>query len=62
MTLLKWICFIIVCLDFIGYIIEKSTYENDSKARNLGEVLGLILGTIARVFVLYGTATCWLLV
>ena len=57
MIVLKWICFIFVCINVVGYIIEK--------ARNMESVaslIGLLLGIAIRVFVLYGTLTCWLLV
>ena len=57
MAVLKWICFILVCLDTVGYIIEK--VENMD---SVGHLIGLLIGIACRVFVLYGTATCWLLV
>lgn len=56
MKFLKWICFLLVCLDVVGYVIEKGK-ELDS----FGNLIGLLIGIAARVFVLYGTATCWLL-
>ena len=55
MNVLKWICFLLVCLDVVGYVIEKS---NNIKC--FSNLLGLLIGIAARVFVLYGTATCWL--
>lgn len=56
MNVLKWICFILVCLDTLSYFAEKF---NDVK--NVATFIGLLLGTAARVFVLYNTATHWLL-
>lgn len=58
MIILKWICFILVCFDNVTYIITKA----NSKSKGLAFLIGLLLGIAARVFVLYGTATCWLLV
>ena len=57
MIVLKWICFILICIDVVGYIIEKAR-DMDS----IASLIGLLLGIAARVFVLYGTLTCWLLV
>ncbi len=56
MIVLKWICFILVCLDTVGYIIEGA-----KDIENIGSLIGLLLGIAARVFVLYGALTCWLL-
>lgn len=56
MEIIKWICFILVCLDCAVGVVEKS-----STIRNIGGIVGMLLGIVARVFVLYGTATCWLL-
>lgn len=58
MIVLKWICFILVCLDSIAYVCDKVEVSKG----DLAKVIGLILGIFARAFVLYGTATCWLLV
>lgn len=57
MIVLKWICFILVCIDVVGYIIEKAR-----DMESIASLIGLLLGIAARVFVLYGTLTCWLLV
>lgn len=57
MVVLKWICFILVCIDVVGYIIEKAR-----DMESIASLIGLLLGIAARVFVLYGTLTCWLLV
>lgn len=56
---LKWFCFILVCADTVSYMMSKMA-KNKSKA--IGISIGLIIGILARIFVLYGTATCWLLV
>lgn len=57
MTVFKWFCFILVCLDFVGYIIEKA-----NNMKSIASLLGFLFGIACRVFVLYGTATSWLLV
>ena len=57
MTFLKWFSFILVCLDTIGYIIDKT-----KSMKSIGNLTGFLVGIACRVFVLYGTATCWLLV
>lgn len=63
MIVLKWICFILVCLDTLGYIVGQTAkiVTKNTAAGKMGVLLGLCIGTAARVFVLYGTATCWLL-
>lgn len=62
MAVLKWICFIIVFFDFVSYVVDKAKTECDSKAGRVGTFIGMSIGIAARIFVLYGTATCWLLV
>lgn len=64
MMLLKWICFILVCLDVVGYIIEKTDMiRNEIKSSSkISRLIGMLLGITARVYILYGAATCWLLV
>lgn len=57
LVILKWICFLIVCIDTVAYIVSKTDKLNDGTV-----VVGLLIGIAMRVFVLYGTATCWLLV
>lgn len=59
---LKWICFIIVCLDTVSYIAEQANrIEKQNKASSkVGSLLGLCVGIAARVYVLYGAGTCWL--
>lgn len=61
---LKWICFIIVCLDTVSYIVEQANrIEKQNKASSkAGSLLGLCVGIAARVYVLYGAGTCWLTV
>ena len=63
MKFLKWFCFILACTDVIGYIIGVAKdMENDVKLSiKLGRLTGLLVGVAARVFVLYGAATSWLL-
>lgn len=60
--ILKWFCFILVCLDTVAYIINgadkiKEEYKTSNK---IGRLVGLCAGIAARVYVLYGTGTCWL--
>lgn len=57
MQIVKWICFIITCLDLVGYV-----YEKWEKKLTFGGFLGVIVGILARLFVYYGAFTCWLLV
>lgn len=57
MMVLKWICFILVCLDTVVYIAKTP-----NRVENIGGLIGFLAGIAARVYVLYGTATCWLLV
>ena len=56
MEFLKWICFLLVCGDTLGYILQKANKLNEWET-----VIGLCIGTAMRCFVLYGTLTCWLL-
>ena len=56
MIVFKWFCFILVGLDFVGYISEKA-----QNVESIGNLIGFILGIVGRTFVLYGTVTCWLL-
>jgi hypothetical protein len=64
MKFLKWVCFIIMCTDVVGYIISQSkNIEKEIKmVGKLGRLTGLLVGVAARVFVLCGAATGWLLV
>lgn len=63
MTILKWICFIIFCTDAISYIIETSDRikSHTKTTKQIGGLVGLFIGVAARVIVLYGAATCWLM-
>lgn len=56
MIVIKWICFILVCLDTVGYILEQA-----EKIDGGSRLIGLLLGIAARVYVLYGAAAYWLL-
>ena len=63
LVILKWFCFLVVCTDVIGYIIETANKsKKKSGAAKLGKFIGFSMGIAARVFVLYGTLTCWVLV
>ena len=64
MKFLKWVCFILVCTDVIGYIIgvAKDMEKEIKLSSKLGRLTGLLVGVAARVFVLYGAASGWLLV
>ena len=64
MKFLKWVCFIIMCTDVIGYIISQSkNIEKEIRmSSKLGRLTGLLTGVAVRVFVLCGAATGWLLV
>lgn len=56
MAFLNWCCFILICLDTASYIIEKVQV-----IENIAGLFGLLVGIAARLYVLYNTATCWLL-
>lgn len=56
MVVLNWICFILVCLDVVAYVIQKSENIYSSAV-----FIGMLIGIAARVYVLYNTATYWLL-
>jgi hypothetical protein len=60
--ILKWICFILVCLDTVSYIVEKAERIKleDNIYGRIGSFIGTCLGIAARVYVLYGAGTCWL--
>ena len=64
MTVLKWFCFILVCTDTVVYVTSQiiKNKSNTKMSKIIGNSIGLIIGILARVFVLYGAATCWLLV
>lgn len=62
LMILKWICFILVCTDVVAYIIGIANKPiKESSGSKLGSLVGLFAGIAARVFVLYGALTCWLL-
>lgn len=59
-TILKWIVFIAICvLDFIGYVMEKF---NDEEHKSIANVVGIICGMMARLYILYILYTRWLMV
>lgn len=64
MKFLKWVCFILVCLDTLSYILHQAdNIKNENKTSGkVAKFLGLCTGIAARVFVLCGAATGWLLV
>ena len=57
MIVLKWICFILVCFDTLGYVRDRLENSEDEWAY----YLGMYLGIAARVYVLCGAATYWVL-
>lgn len=57
MIILKWICFLLVCLDTVRYVISKA----QNNLNSIASLIGLLTGIAARVFVLHGTLTYWLL-
>ena len=57
MIVLKWFCYILVCFDVLSYIIDKAKL-----IENFAGLLGFITGIMARLYVLYNHAVCWLLV
>ena len=63
MIVLKWICFILVCLDTLGYIFGQAIkIENENKVSSkAGRLVGLCLGIASRVYVLYGAVAYWIL-
>ena len=61
MVVLKWICFLLVCLDTVGYIIEQADRIRNESSGKVARFVGLLLGIAARVYVLYGAAAYWLL-
>lgn len=61
MVVLKWICFLLVCLDTVGYIIEQADGIRNESSGKVARFVGLLLGIAARVYVLYGAAAYWLL-
>ena len=59
---LKWFCFILVCLDTVAYIINQADKikSYNGTASKVSGCIGLFVGIAARVYVLYGAGTCWL--
>lgn len=64
MKFLKWVCFLLMCTDVVGYILgaAKDIEKEIRMSSKLGRLTGLLAGVAARVFVLCGAATGWLLV
>ena len=60
--ILKWICYLLVCLDTLSYIISQVDVIRNKKktSSKVGGFVGLCAGLAARVYVLYGAGTCWL--
>lgn len=56
MQVLKWFCFIVVCLDAVAYLGRKL-----EKKADIAIIIGVFIGILARFYVLYGTYTCWLM-
>ena len=54
MKIWKWICFILICTDTISYVTRWA-----NKVDNVGTLIGLMTGIVARVCALYGTAAYW---
>ena len=63
MKFLNWVCFILVCLDTVSYIIEQGIKIGNVKdaSTRVAKSIGLCVGIAARVYVLYNTVNCWLL-
>lgn len=57
MIVLKWIAIIIACLDVLVYIAESSDKKVSSK---LGGAIGLLIGSVARISVIYAACCYWL--
>lgn len=56
MIVLKWICFLFVCLDVLNYVLDELFVID-----NAVSFAALCVGITFRVVALYGTVTCWLL-
>lgn len=62
MKIIKWFCFVLVCLDLIKYVSDKLKQADTTViSERLGASIGITIGILARTFLLYGAATCWLL-
>ncbi len=59
-VIFKWICFIVVCLDLVSHILEFS--EEKRKPKNISSFIGMMLGIVMRVFLLYGACRYWVMV
>ncbi len=63
MVFINWICFILVCLDTVSYIIEQGIKIAETKdtATSVAKFIGLCIGIACRVYILYNTVNYWLL-
>ena len=63
MKYLNWVCFILICLDTVSYIIDQGNRIGHAKdaSTKVAKFIGLCVGIAARVYVLYNTLNCWLL-
>ena len=57
MIIIKYICFIFLCLDSLNYFLENMSNDHIHQSSYF---LGLILGVIGRLYALYGTYNYWL--
>lgn len=55
MIVLKWICFILVCIEALVYVTTGLL-----TIKSVGGFIGLLIGAASRIFVLYGAAAYWL--
>lgn len=55
MIVIKWISFILVCLDTLSYMIDGTKKEGTAS------FVGLCIGSAARAYVLCNTVIYWLL-
>ena len=60
MAVLNWICFILICMDVVAYVMGKTTEMNNASSK-FAFIIGIMIGVAARVYVLYNAATYWLL-
>ena len=63
MVYLNWICFILICLDVISYIMDNGSNieKTNDMSNRIAKFIGLCTGVAARVYVLYNTINYWLL-
>ena len=56
MKFLTWFGFILICLDTFRYIKREINRCND-----IYQLIGTVIGTVARLTFLVGAAVCWML-